>query len=83
MKVSMCGTEVRNRGVGVVFVDERTQEMRKTFRGINPGGFVQFPLREFRKGTERVFEDGVVPGVVWVEVEGYAPREFHLTESEG
>jgi hypothetical protein len=65
-------------GAAVVFVDERTEEMSKAFHGITPGGFVQFPLREFRKGTERVFEDDVLPGVVWVEVEGYAPREFRL-----
>ena len=74
---------VWNRGeeqwrAGVVFVDERTEEMSKAFHGITPGGFVQFPLREFRKGTESPFEDGALPGVVWVEVEGYAPREFRL-----
>ena len=68
-------------GAGVLFVNERTQEMRKAFHGITPRGFAQFPLREFRKGTERAFEDGVLPTVVWVEVEGYAPREFLLTGS--
>ena len=36
---------------GTVFLGKKSDDIRKTFRTVQPGGFAQLPLREFRKGT--------------------------------
>jgi hypothetical protein len=58
---------------GMVFLNERSQENQKLFGSVNPGGFAQLPLREFRQSQ------GVKPPkIIWVEVEGYAPEKFEF-----
>ena len=63
---------------GVVFLNERSQEIQKSFGTVNPKGFAQLPLREFRQGSTPVSESSLQLKFVWVEVEGYAPEKFTL-----
>ncbi len=72
---------VWNRGTepwtgGVVFLNERSLGIQKPFRTINPKGFAQLPLREFKQDSKPISEDSFNLKFVWVEVEGYAPKKF-------
>jgi hypothetical protein len=71
---------VWNRGTqpwagGAVFLNERSLGIQKPFKAINPKGFAQLPLREFKKDSEPI-SDSFNLKFVWVEVEGYAPKKF-------
>ena len=73
---------VWNRGTqpwtrGEVFLNDRSLGIKKTFRTINPKGFSQSPLREFKQDNEPISESFDLK-FVWVEVEGYAPKKFDL-----
>jgi len=83
VKIANRSVYVYNRGDqpwsgGVVFLNERSQEIQKSFGTVNPGGFAQLPLREFRQGSKPVSENSLYPNFVWVEVEDYAPKKFKL-----
>jgi hypothetical protein len=73
---------VWNRGTqpwtgGAVFLNERSLGIKKTFNTINPKGFAQLPLREFKQDSEPIPESFDLKFVL-VEVEGYAPKKFTL-----
>ena len=73
---------VWNRGtqpwtVGAVFLNERSLGIQKPFKTINPKGFAQLPLREFKQDSEPI-SDSFNLKFVWVEVEGYAPKKFSV-----
>ncbi len=73
---------VWNRGTqpwteGQVFLNERSLGIKKPFKTINPNGFAQLPLREFKQDSEPI-PDSFDLKFVWVEVEGYAPKKFSL-----
>ena len=67
---------------GTFYLNKRSDDIRKTFGSVNPRGFAQLPLREFRKGSGSGSTPANVsaPRIVRVEVEGYAPRSFDLEE---
>ncbi len=64
---------------GMVFLNDRSQNISKSFGTIQPGGFSQSPLREFRHGGKSVLESGLQIRSVCVEVEGYAREEFEVS----
>ena len=73
---------VWNRGTqpwtsGAVFLNERSLEIQKPFKTINPKGFAQLPLREFKQDSKPI-PDSFDLKFVLVEVEGYAPKKFNL-----
>ena len=73
---------VWNRGTqpwtgGEEFLNERSLGIKKKFNTINPKGFSQSPLREFKQNNEPIPESFDLK-FVWVEVEGYAPKKFDL-----
>ena len=63
---------------GVVFLNERSLGIQKPFKTVNPNGFAQLPLREFKQDSRPISEDSFNLKVVWVEVEGYAPKKFDV-----
>ncbi len=63
---------------GVVFLNERSLGIQKPFKTINPKGFAQLPLREFKQDSRPISEDTFDLKFVLVEVEGYAPRKFSI-----
>jgi hypothetical protein len=63
---------------GMVFLNERSLKIQKAFGRINPGGFAQLPLREFKQGSSPVLEDTLKLRFVWAEIEGYAPKKFSI-----
>lgn len=65
---------------GIVFLDKKSDDIQKAFGTVQPGGFAQLPLREFRKGTgpDSTPADVTSPSSVLVEVDSYAPRRFEL-----
>jgi hypothetical protein len=67
---------------GMVFLDERSQEVSTSFGTVKPGGFAQLPLSEFRRASRPVPEYLLQPKVVWVEVEGYTPEKLKLSRGE-
>ena len=69
---------------GIVFLDIKSDDIQKTFGTVQPGGFAQLPLREFRKGTgsNATPADVTSPSSVLVEVDGYAPRRFELNDTQ-
>ena len=72
-----------NRGMlpwtkGAVFLNERSLGIQKPFKTINPKGFAQLPLREFKQDSKPISVESFDLRFVWVEVEGYAPRKFDL-----
>jgi len=69
---------------GTVFLDKKSDDIQKKFGTVQPGGFAQLPLREFRKGTgpDSTRADVTSPGSVLVEVDGYAPRRFELNDTQ-
>jgi len=72
---------VWNRGTqawagGIVFLNERSLKIQKPFGTVNPQGFAQLPLREFKQDSKPVSEDSLQVRFVWVEAEGYAPTKF-------
>jgi len=87
VKILHKSVYVWNRGQqpwtgGMVFLNERSLEIKKPFRTINPGGFAQLPLREFKQGSKPISEDSFNLKFVWVEVEGYAAKKFSVEPSE-
>lgn len=83
VKLANKSVYVWNRGDrawrgGMVFINERSQEISKSFGTVNPRGFAQLPLREFRKDSKPVPQNSLQPEFVWVETEGYAPKKFKL-----
>ncbi len=62
---------------GAVFLNERSLGIKKTFKTINPKGFAQLPLREFKQDSEPI-SDSFNLKFVLVEVEGYAPKKFSV-----
>ena len=76
---------VWNRGTqswsgGVVFLNERSLDIQKPFGTINPRGFAQLPLCEFKLDSKPISEESLKPRFVWVKVEGYAPKKFSLEQ---
>jgi hypothetical protein len=76
---------VWNRGTqawtgGVVFLNEESLGIQKSFGAVNPRGFAQLPLREFKQDSKPVSEDSLNLKFVWVKVEGYAPKKFSLEQ---
>ena len=69
---------------GTVFLDKKSDDIQKAFGTVQPGGFAQLPLREFRKGTgpDSTPVDVTSPSSVLVEVDGYAPRRFELNDTQ-
>jgi hypothetical protein len=63
---------------GVVFLNERSQGIQKPFKTVNPRGFAQLPLREFKQDSKPISEDSFDIQFVCVEVEGYAPKKFSV-----
>ena len=63
---------------GVVFLNEQSLGIQKPFKTVNPKGFAQLPLREFKQDSKPISEDSFNLKVVWVEVEGYAPKKFDV-----
>jgi hypothetical protein len=64
---------------GVVFLNDRSGEIQKSFKAtINPGGFVQLPIREFKQGGKGVSEDSLEIKFVWVQIEGCAAKKFDI-----
>ena len=83
VKILHKSVYVWNRGTepwteGVVFLNERSLKIQKPFRTINPKGFAQLPLREFKQDSRPISEDSFNLKFVWVEVEGYAPKKFNI-----
>lgn len=83
VKILHQSVYVWNRGEqpwtkGMVYLNERSLDIKKPFRTVNPKGFAQLPLREFKQGSNPVQEDTLQLKYVWVEVEGYAPKKFIL-----
>jgi len=75
---------VCNRGTqpwtkGTVFLNERSLGIQRPFSTINPKGFSQSPLREFKQDSEPIPVSFNLK-FVWVEVEGYAPKKFNVSE---
>jgi len=65
---------------GVVFLNERSLEIQKPFKTVNPNGFAQLPLREFNQDSRPISEDTFDLKFVLVEVEGYAPKKFSVEQ---
>ena len=63
---------------GVVFLNERSLDIQRPFGTINPRGFAQLPLREFKQDSKPISEESLDLRFVWVKVEGYAPKKFSL-----
>ncbi len=85
VKILNKSVYVWNRGsqpwtAGVVFLNDRSLGIQRPFRTINPKGFAQLPLREFKQGSEHISEDSFNLKFVWVQVEGYAPKKFTLEQ---
>jgi hypothetical protein len=85
VKIANNSVYVWNRGEtawsgGTVYLNKRSDKISKTIATVNPGGFAQLPLREFRKGSTPGSPRANIsaPQTVLVEVEGYAPRSFDL-----
>ena len=85
VKILHKSVYVWNRGqqpwtAGEVFLNEESLGIQKSFRTINPKGFAQLPLREFKQDSEPVSEDTFELRFVWVKVEGYAPKKFDMEQ---
>ena len=83
VKIQNKSVYVWNRGQqpwsgGVVFLNEKSLDIQRPFATINPKGFAQLPLREFKQDSKPVSEESLNLRFVWVEVEGYAPKKFNL-----
>ncbi len=64
---------------GEVFLNDRSLEIQKSFRAeINPRGFVQLPIREFKQAGKPVSESSLEIKFVLVQIEGYAPKKFDM-----
>ncbi len=64
---------------GDVFLNDRSLEIQKSFRAsISPGGFVQLPIREFKRADKPVSEDSFEIKFVLVQIEGYAEKKFDI-----
>ena len=63
---------------GVVFLNERSLDIQRPIGSINPKGFAQLPLREFKQDSKPISEESLNLRFVWVEVDGYAPKKFNL-----
>ena len=63
---------------GVVFLNERSLDIQRPFGTINPRGFAQLPLREFKQDSKPVSENSLQLRFVLVKVEGYAPKKFSV-----
>ena len=64
---------------GAVYLNERSLGIQKPFRTINPKGFAQLPLREFKQDSKPLTETFDLKFVL-VEVEGYAPKKFSVEQ---
>ena len=64
---------------GFVFLGERSLNIKKLFGTVNPKGFAQLPLREFKQNSRPVSEDALRFKFVWVEAKGYAPKKFTVS----
>jgi hypothetical protein len=85
VKILNKSVYVWNRGTqpwsgGVVFLNDRSLGIQKPFKTINPKGFAQLPLREFKHCSEPISQDTFNLKFVWVEVEGYAPKKFDVVD---
>jgi len=69
---------------GTVFLDKKSDDIQKKFGTVQPGGFAQLPLREFRKGMgpDSTPVEVASPGSVLVEANDYAPRRFELNDTQ-
>jgi hypothetical protein len=63
---------------GVVFLNEQSLGIQKPFGAVNPRGFAQLPLREFKQDSKPVSENSLQLRFVLVKVEGYAPKKFSV-----
>ncbi|MBW2172941.1 MAG: hypothetical protein JRF69_13435 [Deltaproteobacteria bacterium] len=75
---------VWNRGAqawpgGKVFLNDRSQNISRPMGTIQPKGFAQLPIREFRQGGKSVLKTGLEITSVCVEVEGYATAKFPIS----
>jgi hypothetical protein len=64
---------------GKVFLNDRSQNISRPMGTIQPRGFAQFPIREFRQGGKSVLKTGMEITSVCVEVEGYATEKFQIS----
>jgi hypothetical protein len=64
---------------GKVFLNDPSQNISRPMGTVTPGGFGQFPIREFRQGGKSVLESGMEITSVCVEVEGYATAKFQIS----
>ena len=83
VKILHKSVYVWNRGTepwtgGEVFLNERSLGIKRPFGSINPKGFSQSPLREFKQDSKPISVDSFNLRFVWVEVEGYAPKKFNV-----
>ena len=63
---------------GAVFLNERSLDIQRPIGTVNPKGFAQLPLREFKQNSKPISKESFNLRFVWVEVEGYAPKKFSL-----
>jgi hypothetical protein len=84
VKIANESVYVWNRGEqawsgGEVFLNDLSQAIQKSFKAtINPGGFVQLPIREFKQGGKMVSAESLEIKFVWVQIEGYEPKKFDI-----
>ena len=67
-------------GGGVVFLNERSLDIKRPLGKVTPKGFGQLPLREFKYNSKPISMDSFKLKFVWVEVQGYAPRKFNIDQ---
>ena len=65
-------------GGGVVFLNERSLDIKRPLGKVTPNGFGQLPLREFKYNFKPISMESFNLKFVWVEVEGYAPKKFSV-----
>ena len=63
---------------GAVFLNKRSLDIQRPIGTINPKGFAQLPLREFKQNSKPISKESFNLRFVWVEVEGYAPKKFSV-----
>ena len=63
---------------GAVFLNERSLDIQRPIGTVNPKGFAQLPLREFKQNSKPISKESFNLRFVWVKVEGYAPKKFSV-----
>ena len=60
---------------GVVFLNERSLDIQRPIGTVNPKGFAQLPLREFKQNSKPISKESFNLRFVWVKVRGLRSKE--------